>query len=247
MRVAVFSDIHGNAVGLDAAVTDMRKQRIDQMVCLGDAIQGGPQPAEVVSRLRDLGCPVVMGNADKWLLTGINTGAEAFTPEREVKMEQVRQWSLSKLSEADCAFIDAFAPTVTIPLEGGHNLLCFHGSPRSFDEVFVPARQDVGHVFAQPLFEFLLRGKGHTHVQYIRRLADTFFFNPGSVGLAYSHEQSGDQFHADSWAQYAILTSEGDTLGLEFRRVPYDPHAIIEVYRQSGRPYSEESIVEYQR
>ena len=41
------------------------------MVCLGDAIQGGPQPAQVVSRLKELACPVVMGNADAWLLTGV--------------------------------------------------------------------------------------------------------------------------------------------------------------------------------
>ena len=29
----------------------------------GDAVQGGPQPAQVVARLRRLACPVVMGNA----------------------------------------------------------------------------------------------------------------------------------------------------------------------------------------
>jgi len=247
MRIAVISDIHGNALALDAALADLRAQRIDQTVCLGDAIQGGPQPAEVVSRLRDLGCPVVMGNADKWLLTGVVTGAEPSSPEREAKLDAVRQWSLSKLSNADKAFIEAFLPTVEIPLEGGHNLLCFHGSPRSFDEVFLPLTPQ--EEFEKGLGEYvpnILTG-GHTHVQYIRRLADTFFFNPGSVGLAYSHEQPEDEFHADPWAQYAVLTSEGDKLGLEFRRIPYDVTKLIEVYRQSGKPYAEENITEYKR
>jgi predicted phosphodiesterase len=247
MRIAVMSDIHGNAVGLDAVLADLRDQRIDQTVCLGDAIQGGPQPTEVVARLRQMGCPVVMGNADKWLLTGVTTGSEPTSPEREARLTAVRQWTLSKLSEADCVFIDAFVPTVEIPLDGGHNLLCFHGSPRNFDEVFVPLTpQDE---FEKGLGEFvpnILTG-GHTHVQYLRRLADTFFFNPGSVGAAYSHEQSGDPFRVDSWAQYAVLTSEGDKLGVEFRRIPYHPDSIIEVYRQSGRPYAEESAAEYQR
>ena len=52
MRILIFSDIHGNAVGLDAMLADIEGETFDQMVCLGDAIQGGPQPAEVVARLQ---------------------------------------------------------------------------------------------------------------------------------------------------------------------------------------------------
>jgi|SRR5579884_799124 len=89
MRVAVISDIHGNAFALDAVLADMRGQRVDSIVCLGDAIQGRAQPAETVGRLRELGCPVVMGNADAWLLTGRETGHEGITPAQGA----VRQWS----------------------------------------------------------------------------------------------------------------------------------------------------------
>ena len=69
MRLAVISDIHGNCFALDAVLADLRAdlEPVDATVCLGDAIQGGPQPAETVARLRELGCPVVMGNADAWL------------------------------------------------------------------------------------------------------------------------------------------------------------------------------------
>jgi predicted phosphodiesterase len=56
MRIAVISDIHGNAYALDAALADMASQGVDQIVCLGDAIQWGPQPAETVQRLRELAC-----------------------------------------------------------------------------------------------------------------------------------------------------------------------------------------------
>lgn len=57
MRVAVFSDIHGNAVALDAVLADIAARGADALLCLGDAVQGGPQPVEVVARLRALGCP----------------------------------------------------------------------------------------------------------------------------------------------------------------------------------------------
>ena len=41
MRIAVFSDIHGNCVAFDNVLSDIERQSVDGMVCLGDAIQGG--------------------------------------------------------------------------------------------------------------------------------------------------------------------------------------------------------------
>jgi hypothetical protein len=138
MRIAIISDIHGHGLALETALSAIRKESPDQIVCLGDAIQGGPQPSEVVAILRDLGCPVVMGNADAWLLTGIETGNEDISPERRVRLDETRLWSLSQLTEKDLAFIATFQPTVTVALSGGQNLLGFHGSPTSFDEVILP-------------------------------------------------------------------------------------------------------------
>lgn len=247
MRVAVLSDIHGNCVALDAVLKDLQDHPAEKIVCLGDAIQGGPQPAEVVRRLRELGCPVVMGNADAWLLTGVDTGNEVTSEERERILDAVRGWSLTQLSEVDRAFIREFQPTVEVQLEAGSTLLCFHGSPHSFDDIMLPDSPQ------EALFKFLgeyhadaLAG-GHTHVQYVRRLSSDprFFFNPGSVGLSYSHHQPDDAFHADPWAEYAVLTSEGKRLALEFRRVPYDIAPLLQVYQSSGRPYGEKAIAQY--
>ncbi|MBV6452773.1 MAG: hypothetical protein MHPDNHAH_03543 [Anaerolineales bacterium] len=52
MRLAIFSDIHGNDFAFEIVEADIEKQNIDQLVCLGDAIQGGPQPKQTVERLR---------------------------------------------------------------------------------------------------------------------------------------------------------------------------------------------------
>src|SRR6266498_621411 len=139
MRVAVISDMHGNDLAFEVIEADIQRQRIDQIVCLGDAIQGGPQPAAVLQRLRRLGCPVVMGNADAWLISGEETGDEGIPPERLKKMGDVRNWSLSQLTEDDIDFISNFQPTITLHLEDGIDLLCFHGSPASFDDVILPA------------------------------------------------------------------------------------------------------------
>src|SRR5215475_7094327 len=132
MKIAIISDIHGNAFALDTVTGDLKREPVDQIVCLGDAIQGGAQPAETVARLRGLGCPVVMGNADAWLLTGEETDARHPATEQ---MLAIRAWSLAQLSSADRSFIAGFQPTVTLALDDGRELLCFHGSPHSFDDI----------------------------------------------------------------------------------------------------------------
>ena len=97
--------------------------------------KGGPQPAETVARLRELGCPVVMGNADAWLLSGrVQNPAEAVTEQ----LLAVREWSLARLSEPDRRFIDGFQPAIDVPLDDRRRLLCFHGSPQSFDDLIWP-------------------------------------------------------------------------------------------------------------
>jgi len=246
MRIAIFSDIHGNDFAFEIVETDIKKQKADQLVCLGDAIQGGPQPTAVVQRLRKLKCPVVMGNADAWLLSGIETSDEGIPPERLKKMEEIRLWSLSQLSDDDRAFISSFQPTVTISLDSNFDLLCFHGSPTSFDDIILPdAPKEVFQKFLGAYADKILTG-GHTHAQQIRRTGDWFFFNPGSVGLAYTQFRPDGKMPIDSWAEYAILTIRNGETSLEFRRIPFDANELINIYRASGRPFAEDAIAQYQ-
>jgi predicted phosphodiesterase len=241
MLVAVMSDVHGNCVAFDAVLADLRQRPADQVVCLGDMIQGGPQPTEVLARLRELACPVVLGNADAWVLT--NETAEGETPEH---MRAIREWSLARLSDDDRAFVAAFQPTVELPLGDDRTLLCFHGSPRSYDDViFLDTPEEEFRRLLDPFAPAVLAG-GHTHTQMIRRLGDTFFFNPGSVGVAVDQRQPWEHMRVDPWAEYAILSTEDGRTGLEFRRVPFDVEALLRVARASGMPRVETFTERYQ-
>lgn len=138
MKLAVIFDIHGNATALDAVLGDLERHPADAMVCLGDCVQGGAEPAESAARLRALGCPIVMGNADACLLSGIDTALTRAPPARRAILDAVREWSLAQLSAADRAFIAAFAPTARVDFGSGATLLGFHGTPASFDEILLP-------------------------------------------------------------------------------------------------------------
>lgn len=247
MRIAVISDIHGECFVLDQALRDIRRQGIEQIVCLGDALQGGSQPAETAARLRDLNCPIVMGNADAWLITGEQTSAGEGMSEQQ---EAVRAWSLAQLSESDIAFVQSFRPTIEIALEGGKTLLCFHGSPRSFDEIILPQTPDDEVQQYLSGYDATLFSGGHTHTQQMRRLGDSWYINPGSVSLAYNWQGTNleqRRVQVDPWADYAVITSEGDCLGITFRHVPYDVDELARIVRASGRPYAEKALAVYQR
>jgi putative phosphoesterase len=247
LRIAILSDIHGNCIALDKVLDEIQQDNIDQIICLGDTLQGGPQPAQVVTRLQELGCAIVMGNSDAWLLTGVETGNEVISEERRKTLNAVREWTLSLLSAADRGFIQTFQPTLEIELEADRKLLGFHGSPASFNDVILP------DIPQEALFKFFGRYDaqvmtgGHTHVQYMRRIDSgaRFFFNPGSIGFAYNHHQPDEGFQANPWAEVAILTSEIGRSALEFRRVAFDVAKLITVYKTSGRPYAQAAIAQY--
>lgn len=244
MRIALISDIHGNCFALEAALADLRSQPVDQIICLGDTIQGGPQPRETVEALRALACPIVMGNADAWLLTEDENDTVEHTTEQQ---REVRAWALSKLSADDLNFIRSFQPTVEVALEGGQRLLCFHGSPTSYDDILLP--DTPGETWQRLLGPFapaIMTG-GHTHTQQMRRVGEGLFFNPGSIGLVYDVLQPADQLQMSAWAEYAVLTSESGRLSLDFRRAPYDGEQLIQIYLASGRPHTDSRIAEYRR
>jgi len=246
MQIAIISDVHGNCFAFDAVLDDIQRQGVERIVCLGDMLQGGAQPAETLARLRELNCPVVMGNADAWLLTGQETSAES-TSEQQLA---VRAWAIAQLSADDQAFISQFQPTIEIALEAGKKLLSFHGSPRSFDDVILPSTPDeTVRQFLSGFDATLLTG-GHTHTQQLRRLDDSWYFNPGSVSLSYSRNPQGlptSQIRVDPWADYAIVSSDGVNFGVTFRHVPFDVEELARIIRASGRPYAEEIIALYRR
>ena len=64
MRYLILSDIHANLTALDTALK-AAQGRWDAAACLGDLVGYGPQPNEVIERVRSLGAVTIRGNHDK--------------------------------------------------------------------------------------------------------------------------------------------------------------------------------------
>ena len=219
----MIADMHGNAVAFDAVLRELELERFDEVVSLGDVAQGGPQPAECIDRLRELGCRCVLGNSDEFLLT-LELGSEEVDDERREQLVTVGRWSQQQLGDEQLAFLGAFEPTVELDV-GGRRLVCCHGSPASNQEVVLPEtpREKVEELIGRA---DAVAG-GHVHLQWLRRAGRGIWFCAGSVGLVYEHKEPMDERPFDPWAEYAVLTADDGKLGVEFRRVPFDVGALI--------------------
>jgi predicted phosphodiesterase len=240
MRTALISDIHGNAVALEELLADLERDPVDQVVCLGDVLQGGCQPWRVAELMQSMRLPTVLGNADAFVLDA-DTGAE--TPnERQL---DVREWTRTQLGVDGLAFIQTFQPTLDMPLGEGNELLAFHGSPSSYDDVILPHldEEEFRRLLGPPRAAFM--AGGHVHLQWLRRYGATTFVNPGSVGLSYDHAQPDDALRLDAFAAYARITVDEHRIEIAFRRVPFDRDAVLAAIAASGIPHADALATEW--
>ncbi|HZQ89223.1 MAG TPA: metallophosphoesterase family protein [Gaiellaceae bacterium] len=169
MSLGLVSDAHGNDRALAAVVDELLRLGVDRAVCLGDMVQGGDEPREVLDRVAALGWPVILGNADDFLLEVSADSPEEVTEAQLAK----REWTLAQLGDAHLEQIRSFPRT----LELG-KLLAFHGSPRSYDDVLLPESEDDA---AWRVDGFDVLAGGHTHRQWTRIVGGALYVNPGAI------------------------------------------------------------------
>jgi predicted phosphodiesterase len=243
MLLGLISDIHGNLLALEAVLAELEREPLDRLICLGDVV-AGPRANESLARIRELGCPVIMGNWDAWSVDGM---PEPSSPVEE-KLYTIGAYWAERLGDDDREFIRTFVPTVELELElePGNTLLSFHGSPTSYDHWIVATTPDeeVARMLggaAAPL----LAG-GHTHLQMVRRYSDSLFVNPGSVGLPFELWSPEDVRIAPR-AEYAVIEATDGRLTVELRRTTYDVEAHLRGGLESGMPYAEWWAASWQR
>jgi predicted phosphodiesterase len=225
VKTALIADIHGNLVALEAVLADVERRKADRIVCLGDVAATGPQPRETIERIAELGCPVVQGDSDAWLVSP--PGDEPAEDEDTQRIVDIDRWVRDQLGPDHLEQLAGYRPVVEL-----EELLGYHGSPLSNDDSILPGTPE-------PELARMLRGHdaavmagGHTHVVMMRPFGRSIVMNPGSVGLPFEHIGDG-RFRNPPWAEYAMV-SHGR---VEFRRVPIDVRAVTSAALESGMPH----------
>jgi putative phosphoesterase len=215
----VISDIHSNLDAFEAVIASLPDY--DKLFCLGDLVGYGPQPNEVVERLRQLRpASVLMGNHDYAVITGDTAG---FT----VHAAEAVEWTRKKIAAQHSEYLAALRPSAFLDA-AGKQLGLFHGSPRDpLTEYIFPG---IPHTDARKLIEssgaeILLLG--HTHVPMLYSFDKKMLGNPGSVG------QPRD---GDPRASFATLTVSEGRISFDVKRVEYSVDEAADKIMRAGLP-----------
>jgi predicted phosphodiesterase len=231
MRIGLISDIHGNLVALDAILAELNRAGVDRIVCLGDVAVLGPQPAEVIDRVRERGIATVCGNTDAWLVADHPIPVEQ--PDSEASIA-LTQWTRSQIGSEGLAWLRSLPLTLDVSLETGGLMRCFHATPDSLDDITHAAHPaGVGEFSGAEIMCC-----GHTHVQAMWRVREQVWINPGSAGLpGIGPGVPGLPVNRNvSWAEFAVIESSDLGMSVTLRRLPIYLDALWASVQASGMP-----------
>jgi predicted phosphodiesterase len=181
MRVAVLSDIHGVLPALEAVLAEPDVAAADLVVLTGD-LAAGPQPAETIDALRDLGDRAVWvrGNADRELVA-YRTGEQSSIP------DPISPWAAEQLRPDQLDLLAGLPLTASVQVSGLGSVVFCHATPRDDEEVvLVDSRPERWtEVFAGLDASVRAVVCGHTHMPFTRLADRRLVVNPGSVGMPY--------------------------------------------------------------
>lgn len=237
MRFLILSDVHANLTALEAALVEA-KGKWDKTICLGDVVGYGPDPNEVIDRIRALDAVTIRGNHDK-VGSGL-TSADDFNPVARA----AAMWTREHLRPENRSYLENL-PLGPVSVNG---FSIVHGALHDEDEYVVGPAQALESLLEAPSPVTFF---GHTHLQggfslgpdnkltslRLRpedgdrfttlelKQGTNYLLNPGSVG------QPRD---GDSRAAFAIADSDAGQV--QFWRVPYKVESVQQRMEKAGLP-----------
>lgn len=237
MRIAIVSDIHSNIEALDAVLSDIDSIGFDKIYCLGDLIDYGPNPCEVLDIAMERFDLCLLGNHEEALMLVAEDFNDRAMRSVEWTREQINNPELpTERRHAYWNYLDSLS---RLRQHRQGDLLFVHGSPRkpTHEYVFPKDSLDEGKIRAMFAKFDRFCFCGHSHIPGIYsetgkyghpknlpngeldlRRFRKLLINVGSVGQPRDH---------DTRASYVML--EGSKL--TFRRVEYDYQKTVDKLR----------------
>jgi len=229
-RIALFGDVHGNAVAVAAVRKAVKAAKPDAVLVAGDMAFNGPDPAATIDEIRELeadGALIVQGNTDiavadfdyaaafPWFTEGV---PDAFVAAAE--------WAHEAIGPERVDWLRRLPAERRLRVDETLALVC-HGSPGSqtagFDQVLDPTvtLERVARTDARVI------ACGHTHLPEVRDLGWKVIVNSGSAGYV---------FDGDPTATWALIELDGEEVRAEIRRVEFDVMAVSNAISERGLP-----------
>jgi predicted phosphodiesterase len=253
MRIAVFSDVHGNLTALKAVLNHIAGQEdLDRIVFAGDACLFGPRPLECLEEIRDREISCLVGNTDVWIHRPpeIERGMNQATRDRMKSIQEFSAWTIEKLDDGARAWLTTLESSFQLRISPNQNtdddLLVVHANPQDLNRVIFPDEEKQKALLGavrqkdeelEPLFigtRAAIVAFGHLHVPGLRFYRNMTLANISSVSFP------GD---GDWRAKYAVLSwEELPGWSVVYHRVEYLVEDEIQAFRRQRPPGWEDRV-----
>ena len=230
-RLIVLSDVHGNAVALEAVRAAIRKQKPDLLAVAGDLVLNGPDPAGVVDLLREMeteGAAIISGNTD--IAVADFDYAAAFPWMTEGVPDTFRaaaEWAHDELGDDRISWLRRLPYERRLRAEDGTMILVCHASPGSQTDGFSKELDPNVIIERASGTDARVIACGHTHMPEVRDLGWKLIVNDGSAGYVFDGDPTA------SWAQIDVDESG---IAPEIQRTEYDVLAVANAISARGLP-----------
>lgn len=140
MRIAIFSDIHANLNGLNAILEHIQSNGgADILIAAGDLVADGPRPVQTFDRLLEVGCLMIRGNHEEYML---GKGKETIPSQYLENIWIQNQWAAEEMGKERMHLIENLPCQLFFSPPGdlsGHDLLVVHTNTQ---DIFGQANHD---------------------------------------------------------------------------------------------------------
>lgn len=206
MKIFIISDLHANLEALSALPRDH-----DELWVLGDLVNYGPNPAEIIDFVRSQASMIIRGNHDHSVGFDAECGC---APRFRAMAEATRDYTSSVLSAADKQFLRDLPTRACRQVDGQAFFLC-HATPSDPLYEYRPPDSPLWERDEETSSGANIVLAGHTHLQFARRLDKRMVVNPGSLGQSKA---------GDPRARYAVW-QDGD---MELKAYEYPVEKTVE-------------------
>lgn len=227
VRVAVFSDVHGNLHGLKAVLAEIEQHgAFDRIVAAGDHCLNGPEPAACLDIVMDSASDTLVGNTDRDV---VDSGAS--DPDLGDKKADSIAWTREQLGQGRIETLAELAFDVDVSAPDGTVLKVVHANPHDLDQHIFPDMADADLAELVGGVDAAILAFGHLHIPFTRTFGDLTLVNIAAAGLP----RDGDR--RATWGEFSW--EHGSGWSVVTHRVEYPYQETVKRIFDSGMPHPE--------
>lgn len=226
MRIALFSDIHGNSVGLHAVLQHIAHVGgADVYYALGDILAPGPGAEDVIELLAQYQTRIIRGNWDEVFIDPETYIQQMPSPRRDDAFRYY-EWLEHHVSPQSRHMLANLPLSEEVGISPEYTLYVCHAAPDNTQSATCTTttdtatlRQTYGTLSAN------IVAYGHYHAHHIMHLDDKLLINVASIGMTYNKPSA-----------WTLLEYRDGRLTVQQFQIAYDTHEYTRLMRERSVP-----------